>query len=71
MKERDALIEELVLSNQTQLERNETLTVQNEDLRGECNEVVSAPSLACVIPMLYRHQIFDACCAVLASTWAF
>ncbi|CAM9156404.1 unnamed protein product [Ascophyllum nodosum] len=39
VKKRDALIEELVLSNQTQLERNETLTVQNEDLRGECNEV--------------------------------
>lgn len=35
------LVEELVLSNQAQLERNETLTVQNEDLRGESNEVVS------------------------------
>ena len=35
------LVEELVLSNQAQLERNETLTVQNEDLRGESNEMVS------------------------------
>lgn len=41
VKERDVLVEELVLSNQAQLERNETLTVQNEDLRGESNEVVS------------------------------
>lgn len=41
MKERDALVEELALSNQAQMERNETLTVQNEDLRGEFNEVVS------------------------------
>lgn len=40
MKERDVLVEELVLSNQAQLERNETLTVQNEDLRGEFNEAV-------------------------------
>ena len=40
VKERDVLVEELVLSNQAQLERNETLTVQNEDLRGEFNEVV-------------------------------
>eukprot|EP00903_Cladosiphon_okamuranus_P020140 g18493.t1 len=38
VKERDVLVEELVLSNQAQLERNETLTVQNEDLRGEFNE---------------------------------
>lgn len=41
VKERDVLVEELVLSNQAQLERNETLTVQNEDLRGEFNEAVS------------------------------
>lgn len=41
MKERDVLVEELVASNQAQLERNETLTVQNEDLRGEFNEAVS------------------------------
>ena len=40
VKERDVLVEELVLSNQAQLERNETLTVQNEDLRGEFNEAV-------------------------------
>lgn len=42
VKERDIVVEELVLSNQAQLERNETLTVQNEDLRGEFNEAVSA-----------------------------
>lgn len=42
VKERDVLVEELVLSNQAQLERNETLTVQNEDLRGEFNEAVRA-----------------------------
>lgn len=41
VKERDVLVEELVLSNQAQLERNETLTVQNEDLRGEFTEAVS------------------------------
>lgn len=40
VKERDVLVEELVLSNQAQMERNETLTVQNEDVRGEFNEVV-------------------------------
>lgn len=40
VKERDVLVEELVLSNQAQMERNETLTVQNEDLRGEFNEAV-------------------------------
>lgn len=34
------VVEELVLSNQAQMERNETLTVQNEDLRGEFNEAV-------------------------------
>ncbi|CAM9434193.1 unnamed protein product, partial [Ectocarpus sp. 13 AM-2016] len=38
VKERDVVVEELVLSNQAQMERNETLTVQNEDLRGEFNE---------------------------------
>ncbi|CAM9733575.1 unnamed protein product [Sphacelaria rigidula] len=38
VKERDMVVEELVLSNQSQLESNETLTVQNEDLRGEFNE---------------------------------
>ncbi|CAM9748610.1 unnamed protein product, partial [Scytosiphon promiscuus] len=38
VKERDVLVEELVLSNQAQMERNETLTVQNEDLRGDFNE---------------------------------
>lgn len=40
VKERDVVVEELVLSNQAQMERNETLTVQNEDLRGEFNEAV-------------------------------
>lgn len=40
VKERDVLVEELVLSNQAQMERNETLTVQNEDLRGDFNEAV-------------------------------
>lgn len=45
MKDRDVLVEELVLSNQAQLERNETLTVQNEDLRGEVNEAVSGTRL--------------------------
>lgn len=34
------VVEELMLSNQAQMERNETLTVQNEDLRGEFNEAV-------------------------------
>lgn len=42
VKERDVLLEELVLSNQAQLERNEILTVQNEDLRGEFNEAVGS-----------------------------
>lgn len=45
VKDRDVLVEELVLSNQAQLERNETLTVQNEDLRGEVNEAVSGTRL--------------------------
>ncbi|CAM9957539.1 unnamed protein product, partial [Choristocarpus tenellus] len=36
--EKDELVLELALRNQTQQELNETLTVQNEDLRGEANE---------------------------------
>ncbi|CAN0468926.1 unnamed protein product, partial [Discosporangium mesarthrocarpum] len=39
--ERDALVEELVSANQAQVERGETLAVQNEDLQGEFNEMAS------------------------------
>lgn len=64
VKERDILVEELVLSNQTQLEKNETLTVQNEDLRGEFNEVVRRAFPVSHLNMKHRYSflIGHSCC---------
>eukprot|EP00904_Undaria_pinnatifida_P003934 jgi/Undpi1/13541/HiC_scaffold_8.g03200.m1 len=55
VKERDVLVEELVLSNQAQLERNETLTVQNEDLRGESNEVDELRAEKVIVAQLHEE----------------